>query len=272
MDSELRAATLYNKGRIDEARGRREQALDAYKQSLTIRANTTVRQRLRALDAKAAADFDPLRLSALRGPMANLKELAKEISSEARVEVGEQLFLTPSAAFREGRVLTKQHEFLPQSSLALRTAKGWFLLNNFYLEETEGGSHTSALQTSCMYEAAELAGKVSLLSCTEMTSNYNRGEKFSDCEYRPGEKTVLQLTLWCAVRRSGFPSCTEPLPIAELRENYDCQQNAHLEEDWALLPTVNSGGVTLTLSPTRRYGYRDSSHGLLGRHPLRFSE
>lgn len=52
----------------------------AYKQSLTIRANTTVRQRLRALDAKAAAESDPLRLSALRGPMANLKELAKEFS------------------------------------------------------------------------------------------------------------------------------------------------------------------------------------------------
>lgn len=66
----VKAASLYNLGRIKEALGKRDEAVSAYAESLSWRPlNPTVLRRLADLDPKKAAELDPDRLVVHEGPL-----------------------------------------------------------------------------------------------------------------------------------------------------------------------------------------------------------
>jgi tetratricopeptide (TPR) repeat protein len=73
----LRAASLYNLGRVQEARGEKVAAIDSYRRSLEDRPNKIVRERLLGLDPKAAAANDPVAPQPLLGPFATLADFCK---------------------------------------------------------------------------------------------------------------------------------------------------------------------------------------------------
>jgi len=54
-DKKQRASLLYNRGRIEEAAGKNDEAKASYQQSLALRPNDVVRKRLRSLGGKAQA-------------------------------------------------------------------------------------------------------------------------------------------------------------------------------------------------------------------------
>jgi tetratricopeptide (TPR) repeat protein len=74
----LRAASLYNLGRVQEARGEKAAAVESYARSLKDRPNKIVRERLLGLDAKAAAELDPITPRPLDGPFPSLAAYCKE--------------------------------------------------------------------------------------------------------------------------------------------------------------------------------------------------
>jgi tetratricopeptide (TPR) repeat protein len=74
---QLRAASLYNLGRVQEARGEKVAAIDSYRRSLEDRPNKIVRERLLGLDPKAAAASDPVAPQPMLGPFATLAEFCK---------------------------------------------------------------------------------------------------------------------------------------------------------------------------------------------------
>ena len=67
-----RAASLYNLGRVVEARGDIRGAVKAYTDSLTYRASNVVLSRLAQIDPQAAAAADPLRPQPMSGPFSSL--------------------------------------------------------------------------------------------------------------------------------------------------------------------------------------------------------
>jgi tetratricopeptide (TPR) repeat protein len=77
----VRGATLYNLGRIEEAKGAKERALEAYEQSLRARPNATVLARVRSLEATRADALLPLRFDAAEGPFSS----ANAFCEKARV-------------------------------------------------------------------------------------------------------------------------------------------------------------------------------------------
>jgi tetratricopeptide (TPR) repeat protein len=82
----LRAASLYNLGRVQEDRGEKAAAIESYSQSLLDRPNKTVRERLLALDPKAAAATDPLAPKPMEGPFASLAKWCADTRDRSACE------------------------------------------------------------------------------------------------------------------------------------------------------------------------------------------
>src|SRR4051812_33150108 len=66
-DPKLRAASMYNLGRILEAQGKKDDAVEIYRRSLALRPNAIVRDRLVKLDPDAKPD-EPIVPQELDGP------------------------------------------------------------------------------------------------------------------------------------------------------------------------------------------------------------
>jgi hypothetical protein len=76
---EVRGATLYNLGRINEQRGFKDSAVDAYAQSFSARPNRVVLTRLRALDPARADLFAPFAATRCAGPFATRAALCTSL-------------------------------------------------------------------------------------------------------------------------------------------------------------------------------------------------
>jgi tetratricopeptide (TPR) repeat protein len=78
-DYDVKGAALYNLGRVLEDRNDKAGAIAAYRESLGVRRNATVRTRLATLDAAAAASFDAFIPRPLQGPFANLEGYCEKV-------------------------------------------------------------------------------------------------------------------------------------------------------------------------------------------------
>jgi len=87
MEDDVQAAALYNLGRILEDKKDKPGAIQAYKDSLALRHNGTVREQLRTLDASAAAAFDTFVPRPLKGPYAGIEGWCKDFITDARVAI-----------------------------------------------------------------------------------------------------------------------------------------------------------------------------------------
>ena len=75
----VRGATLYNLGRIDEQRNRPDAAVADYEQSLRARPNGVVLERLRALDRAKAQQFALLSTTACAGPFKSIADFCAQL-------------------------------------------------------------------------------------------------------------------------------------------------------------------------------------------------
>ncbi|HEY2517056.1 MAG TPA: tetratricopeptide repeat protein [Polyangiaceae bacterium] len=75
----VRGATLYNLGRIDEQRNRRDAAVTDYEASLRARPNGVVLERLRALDRAKAQQFALLSTTACTGPFKSVADFCAQL-------------------------------------------------------------------------------------------------------------------------------------------------------------------------------------------------
>ena len=79
----LRAATLYNLGRVEEANGNAQAAVNAYRQSLALRQNSEVTGRLAAVDPSTSATA-ALHVQQLYGPVASLDAFCKRTKKDPK--------------------------------------------------------------------------------------------------------------------------------------------------------------------------------------------
>lgn len=117
---ELKAASLFNLGRVCEKKADRAGAIDAYRRSLEARPNGTVWRALAALDNKAAAPFDPLRPQAMQGPFASLQAYLDE---HEILDARSPALATPRPPYLAARALVSHSEV----SIAVQLAAGWFV-------------------------------------------------------------------------------------------------------------------------------------------------
>jgi hypothetical protein len=152
---DLRGATFYNLGLIEEARGDKVAAIAAYKESLKARQHEVVRAALGKLDPAAAKELDPFKPLPMDGPYKYLETYCKEKHPNSKTpatddDPGETCTCSaepidtgrldkPKAPILEGRIIAEgcssgegSYENAPQTlHLAVRVKKGWYVSDLF---------------------------------------------------------------------------------------------------------------------------------------------
>jgi hypothetical protein len=147
----LKAASLYNLGRVCEKKGDTQAAVDAYQQSLTVRPNATVLRALAALDPAAAMPFDRFRPGPMAGPFATLASLLKHFADghrpDALIDKQSRRAASPPPPYRDVRVLAMttfassvDDETYPYETLhlAVQLPSGWFVCEDADSVDNEG--------------------------------------------------------------------------------------------------------------------------------------
>jgi hypothetical protein len=193
-DPKVKAASLYNLGRILEARGDAKAAGDAYRESLQLRPNRVVDSRLAALGAGGTAEtLDP---RPLQGP----SRLPAGV--EPRDLEGPTKLATPAAPFEAVEVRTQGDADYSAAQLAIKTHAGWFVSEEF-------------LQQS----AAQMWGSIKELTVDRgvLKVVYTQGWVGRDFDDENGSYAIESdstLVVVCGVGRSGKPSCTPPVTMS----------------------------------------------------------
>jgi len=127
----VKAASLYNLGRILEDKGQRPGAVEAYLGSLALRPSRTVREQLAKLDPQAALDADPLKPVAMLGPFATFEATCDALGDENRSRAH-----CPHSDFSGGELKLVGKPWLAvryfleademTCHLAVRLASGWY--------------------------------------------------------------------------------------------------------------------------------------------------
>ncbi len=213
----LKAASLYNLGRVLEERGRRDAAAAAYAESLHARPSRTVREQLAKIDPAAAAAADPLKPVPLAGPFPSLAAFCDSLPDEAdhdraacpNVEdTPNGVVEDPEAPWLEARYFRDADQMT--CHLAVRVAAGWFAdRDGFYCHDnfSELEQEEFALADLVPGGAKELVLKVALsrYQRDDVELEDDSGGKFTGratvCQGRDEETTV------CGVGASGRPTC-----------------------------------------------------------------
>lgn len=282
-----RASTLYNQGRIQEALGRRQQAIESYQQSLRLRPNTVVRERLGSLDPEAASAGDPLGPTRLEGPQRTLAALTQSLldsifgaqDQEAAESVESTALLpTPVGGVREVQQITWQSSGELSGALALRTSHGWFRTQSMQLGMRSGNSWANIPFSRCRAEVSAGPIRSSLVRCTmqqEARDSFGRQTCRDGGSLNAHDMINRETVIWCSEGPSGIPSCTPSVQIAEKRARFDCKSEYRTTANWQLGILRAPGRITLTLDPRKRLGYSNEqqgsdSQGLLGPHFITF--
>lgn len=282
-----RASTLYNQGRIQEALGRRQQAIESYQQSLRLRPNAGVRERLSSLDPEAAAAGDPLGPTQLEGPQPTLAALQQRLlesifgsqDKEATESVESTALLpTPVGRVREVQQITWQSSGELSGALALRTNQGWFWAQSMQLGMRSGNSWANIPVSGCQAQEVASPTQSSLVRCTmkqEVRVSFGRVTCSDGGSLNAHDMSNRETVIWCSVGPSGIPSCTPPVQTAEKRARADCRSESRTTADWQLGIVRAPGRITLTLNPRKRLGYDNDhqgsdSQGLVGPHFITF--
>jgi tetratricopeptide (TPR) repeat protein len=136
---ELKAASLYNLGRVKEAQGDKDAAKRAYSQSLGLRSNRTVQQRFNELGGELPKEsYAP---APLFGPFASLTEYCATLrgpmecnpnASRITVRAVVAAMAKPPAPLREMRFFGyRDKDGTPRDNLAIKTVSGWFVKDSF---------------------------------------------------------------------------------------------------------------------------------------------
>jgi hypothetical protein len=239
---ELKAASLYNLGRIHEELDQNPVAIVAYGQSLKLRANRAVRERLASLDPGAAADADPYRTH----PAASVVSLAafsKQVIDEETLDAWHAVPPRPdlAAPWDEVRFLTtREGDSITACHIALRTSAGWFVEKEIVDCPDESGAYTVAeevridkgllvIRISSWWEVRESDDDSGGGVAAPSGRSY-----WLDCE----ERLVV-----CGVRPGNAPSCTPAIRTGggSACDDGDLEPNERPRWTWHARPRVDNG-------------------------------
>ena len=256
-DPRLKAASLYNLGRVVEANGDTAAAKAAYKQSLDLRSNKTVARRLAVLSS-------PIQPSAVEGPYKD----EKEFCDKTRAELDPSLLEDFECAFRKLdsepeldapflEVLVADISSGGGSSewhLAMKVDAGWFLLRDWTYVE---GSFREVNHVVIGVDNTRLVAEHNEITHVRESIDDEGGPmafvQVSDADL---------LTI-CGVGKSGKVSC-----VPTLQTRYDGRPSETSK------PTVKAelkSGDQLSIKVTAENGVsRDDIAAIKGKHKLVF--
>jgi tetratricopeptide (TPR) repeat protein len=130
-NNKLKSAGWYNMGRIQEARGNKDAAADAYRSAIKVQPSAASKTRLDKLTGASSAPDDPLDVENMEGPASSEAKLC------ASWKAAQTSPLTPecacdassfkvSAPYLDGRICTTRLGQDVVYRLLLRTSAGWF--------------------------------------------------------------------------------------------------------------------------------------------------
>ncbi len=223
-DAKLRAASLYNRGRIAEARKDSKHAIAAYEASLELRQSAVVAGRLAALEGRPRVVLAPRPVS---GPFPDLDAACATLQfyeaggtcDAPRID-GPRRLEHPPAPLGEVRIIsdapsTEGGESWASCRLALRTDAGWFLSALADCEQSKW-QHTEIRALEAGPPDAD--GRPTVVWRHRVKS----GDRGWD---RDGRRYAVWVTtdstMICGVGASGTPACTPWIPVSvQVSGNY----------------------------------------------------
>lgn len=205
----LRAPALYNLGRVLEDKRDKAGAMSAYRESLRLRPNRIVRERLLDLDPTALSDaFQP---EPLDGPYATIDKWCKKQDSGCRLNEEASVTATlaqPQAPWKEARVFTVGS--LPEECvLAVRTSRGWFFGKPATCREDVFRRDVTAALAEKDVLAAPGPELLLTLQGTDAMKDYDENLGHSVCCL---EVELSQLVI-CGIGPSQVPTCTPAINL-----------------------------------------------------------
>jgi len=275
----IRGATLYNLGLIDEAQGDTAGAAAAYAESLRARPNKTVRAALKKLDPKAAEAFDPYLPAPLAGPFASIDAYCKTLPAKRTTPYEGtsdcKCYDIPDASrkvaapfekvtfFRRGCDLSQnddgeaQYGFF-EYKLAVKVASGWFV-------ETLGDQfligHGGEMFKIDSVKAPALTSAPSVAVSYRIQGSYSHKIQANDWD-----RTELVLI---GIGASGNPSGTPPILLKKLETNE--YENSGPIRAYDIALDLAWGADTLTVTAKKSAGLDAATSGdLIGVHRIAF--
>jgi tetratricopeptide (TPR) repeat protein len=247
---QVKAASLYNLGRIHEEKGEKPVAIVAYVQSLKLRSNRIVRERLVKLDPGAAARTDPYKPQPVDGYV-SLAAFSKSVIDEKELTGWTKLPATYdlAAPWKAVRFLTtREDEYEIACHMALQTDAGWFVIRGVVdCYETAGNF--------LVVEDVKVAGGVLMVRTTNWWEERETFTDTIDGEELTGHSYWLsceERLVVCGVAAGNKPSCTPPIQTGD---GVDCDEGTlepveKVHWAWHVEPKID--GQKLTLEVTQR--------------------
>ena len=274
----VRAASLYNLGRIEEAEGRKDRAAQAYRDSLALRPNPTVRARLVAVAPDTPPD-QALVATKLDGPhrslaawcaayvAANPDEPCSPDQGMFEEQTGQ---LRARGAWKQVRML--RVGAFETCALAVRTRAGWFVEPGV-AECRELGGRWDRLVTADEIAIRDvLPGREPELVVrltSEMVSNIT--DSGAQAETQVLQESTERLYLLCGIGASGQPSCLPALTVgyAESFQAEPAGTETPKPEKWSVAVSADADGIQLRAESGAGSMSAEATK-LLGRHRLGF--
>jgi hypothetical protein len=236
---DIKAGALYNMGRILEQKGDNKAAAKSYVDSLELRANRVVRERLAKIDPKAAAEADPQRPRAMLGPYKSLAKACADLPDPDNSGDCPSKEHEPTKMAKAKKPWLAAQLFVGGGGmmcfLAAKLAAGWFVdTNGEMCEEVRGLS----LETDSFAVEDMVPGGRPELVLRVTSKTDSRGDPDED-GVRASEPSGCEASMIvCGIGESGEPSCMH-LQYAAMSE---CGQDTTSPEwDWELKPVFAGG-------------------------------
>lgn len=261
-DGRVRAGSLYNLGKILEAKGDKAGAVKAYSDSLDNRPNRTVFDTLARLDKAAASAADPLRPKPLSGPFPALsawcaqhgKKDAERCPNDS--QLGSLKLQRRGGPWLDAKIFDGDGE--PRCSVAVRTEKGWFVRGN----AIDCYSENVTLALDELSEKELLLGAPAEL-VLRIETQYHEFEDYSDGDgdshAHRNPKGRDKLLMVCGLGPSKVPSCFR-LTVA----SYSSAETD--EATWQLSLKYGAADVEVT----HEGDPNGEARAYIGKHPLVF--
>lgn|GEM_PF-6900225 len=226
----MRAPALYNLGRVLEQRGDKPAAILAYRESLDLRENKSVRERLLDLDPSASKDaFGP---HPLDGPVASIAAWCAANKDEScHLTDGAVHFSLPKP---QGQWLAVEVFTVGESpedcAVGVRTKRGWFVGRLMSCKESEF-RHGVEISVTLIDRVPSAVGPELEIEAkgTDSMKDYDEEAGHSVCCLDADFKSFVV----CGIGASGTPHCT---PDIDLYPSLDAPKNASdtkLAATWA---------------------------------------
>ncbi|HUJ63081.1 MAG TPA: tetratricopeptide repeat protein [Kofleriaceae bacterium] len=256
-DSNVKAAALYNLGRVLEDRKDKAGAIDAYKQSLALRGNGVVRDRLRTLDAGAADALDALKPTAMQGPFDSFDAWCVRRDPSTAKECATATSIPYTLSKLPSPIASVELRALDQDAAAVVVKLG----GKLYIDEL----HTYEDTNHCTVTSTAMDGTKPHGSLVEVDVRFA-----GNCDLREDSWTYRERALAVIAVGPGRVPYATPGFVVDMTET----MNGKKVMDWARTVTWNKDG-SIDVAIARAIGTTqdasvDDTEDVRGHHALAF--